>query len=401
MYSHPIDADAAQDPVTVEGKVLSGRNKKRVRLFAILGCAGVVLLLVGIKAGQIGAMIGAGKKFVPPPEAVTTAKAEASQWQATRAAIGSVVAVRGVTLGAEVPGRVESIQFDSGASVKKGAVLVQLDTSTERAQLESAKADDALSRLTLRRTQALSAKGGSTKAELEAAEAKAQAARAAVEQVKAVIAKKTIVAPFDGRIAIRQVELGQIVSNGTPVASLQSVDPIYVEFSLPQQALADVKVGQKVKLKTDAFPDASWEGEVSVVNPEVDVATRNVRIRATVPNQDGRLSPGMFANVELLADESHPVTVIPATSVMFAPYGDSVYTVEAKKEKDGKESSTAKQKFVRLGQRRGDFVEVLSGLNAGETVVSSGAFKLRNGASVQVNNNLAPTAQLEPKPMEQ
>ena len=400
FLSRSIDPTTTARQMTVEGETVL-RRKKRVRLYAALSVLAVVLILVGIKAGQIGAMIGAGKKFVPPPESVTSAKAESSQWQGSRAAIGSLVAVRGVVLGAEVPGRIEAIHFDSGSSVKKGTVLVQLDISTEKAQLESADAAAALSRLTLNRTRALSSKGGSTRAELEAAEANAQAAHAAVSQARAALAKKTIIAPFDGRVAIRQVELGQIVSPGTPIASLQSVTPIHAEFSLPQQSLADVKVGQKVKLKTDAFPAASWEGEVSVVNPEVDVATRNVRVRATVQNDDGRLSPGMFANVELLSDESHAVTVIPATGVMFAPYGDSIYTIETKKGPDGKEALTARQKFVRLGARRGDFVEVLSGLSAGETVVSSGAFKLRNGMAVQVNNNLAPTAQLAPTPAEQ
>lgn len=376
----------------------SNKSKKRITIAAIVGVLLVVVLLVGIKAGQIGSMIKAGKSFVPPPESVTSAKAETAEWQGARAAIGSLIAVRGVTLGSEVTGMVREISFDSGTSVKKGAVLVRLDTSTEQAQLESTRADAALAKLTLSRARNLRQTGANTAADLDAAEARAKQTEAAVASLQTTIAKKTIRAPFDGRIAIRQVELGQILSPGTPIASLQSVTPIYAEFSLPQQALASVKLGQKVRMTTDIFPGSNWEGTVAVINPEVDVATRNVRIRATFENADGRLTPGMFANIEVLSDEKHNVTVIPATGVIFAPYGDSVYVLEEKKDPAGKTSTTVRQKFVRLGERRGDFVAVSSGLSPGEPVVSSGAFKLRNGMAVMVNNDLAPAAEISPKP---
>jgi membrane fusion protein (multidrug efflux system) len=374
------------------------KTKTKQWVVAIAGLLLTIAVLIGIKAGQIGSMIKAGKAFVPPPEAVTSAQAEATEWEATRAAIGTLVAVRGATLGSELAGLVREIGFESGASVKRGAVLVKLDTSTEEAQLEASVADASLARISLERARTLRKGGANTQADLDAAEARARQTEATVAGLRATIAKKTIRAPFDGRIAIRQVELGQVVSPGTAIASLQSVSPIHADFWLPQQALAELKVGQRARLRTDAFPGSSWDGEITTVNPEIDVATRNVRVRATFLNADGQLRPGMFANVEILSSERRPVLLIPATSVIFAPYGDSVFAIEEKREESGKATAVARQKFVRLGERRGDFVEVTSGLSAGATIVSTGAFKLRNGASVLVNNALAPQAELAPKP---
>ena len=382
----------------VEPPAPSRRTRRRITLVAIIGVVLVVVLLAGIKVAQIRSMIVAGKSFVPPPEAVATAKVEATTWQAARSAIGSVVAIHGGTLGSEVTGTIREIHFDSGVFVKKGQVLVRMDTSIEQAQLESARADAQLAKLTLKRAETLDKSGAVTTAELEAAQARDKQTIATIASLEATIAKKTIRAPYDGRIAIRQVELGQVVSPGTQIASLQSVSPIYVEFSLPQQSLSELKAGQKVVVRADIFPGASWEGQISVINPEVDVTTRNVRIRGTVDNPDGRLTPGMFVNVDVLSHEKQAVTLIPATAVIFAPYGDSVFAVEEKKDPKGKTTLIAHQKFVRLGERRGDFVAVVSGLSPGETVVSTGAFKLRNGMAVAVNNDLASAPELHPKP---
>src|SRR6266540_2141190 len=235
---------------------------------------------------------------------------------------------------------------------------------------------------------------------LGAADARAKQPNAAVAALQATIAKKTIRATFDRRISIRQVELGQAVAQGTPIGSLQSVSPIHADFWLPQQALAEVRRGQKVRMRTDIFPKAHWEGEITTVNPEVDVATRNVRVRATFPNRDGQLRPGMFTNVEVLSSQRRSVLVMPATAAIFAPYGDSVFALEQQKDANGQTATVAKQKFVRLGERRGDFVEVVSGLAPGETIVSSGGFKLRNGMAVAVNDTLAPNAQVAPMPTE-
>jgi membrane fusion protein (multidrug efflux system) len=330
---------------------------------------------------------------------VTTASVQAADWPRSRSAIGTLVAVRGVTLGSELAGMVREIDFDSGASVQKGQVLVRLDTSLEEAQLQAASADATLAGLSLERARSLRQGDVNSQAELDAAEARMKQAQGAVAALQATIAKKTIRAPFDGRIAIRQIELGQVIPQGAPIASLQSVDPIFADAWVPQQALADLKNGQPARLRTDTFPDAAWEGSLATVNTEVDPATRNVRLRVSVRNADGRLRPGMYANVELLSTEKHPVLIIPATGVLYAPFGDSVYTVE-KADKDGGEALVARQKFVRLGERRGDLVAVVSGLSAGETVVSSGAFKLRNGAKVVVKNDLAPPAEASPRPVD-
>ncbi len=373
------------------------KTSRKIWIGSIAGLLATVGVLVGVKAAQIGAMIHAGQSFVPPPEAVTTEKAQASQWEGSNSFIGSLTAVRGVQLGTELPGLIRQIAFDSGAFVKQGAVLVRLDTTTEEAQLASAQADAVLAKLSLDRAKTLRQSGSSPVADLDQAEARAKQADAAVLNLQAVIAKKTIRAPFDGRVAIRSVELGRVLASGDTVASLQSVDPIYVDFSVPQQSLAQVTEKQKVRIRTDIYGQAIWDGSVSTVNPEVDVTTRNVRIRATLPNADGRLKPGMFVNVDVLSADKRDVLVIPATAVLFAPYGDSVYVVEDKNE-GGTHQLTARQKFVRVGDRRGDYVAVLSGLDAGETVVSTGGFKLRNGASVVVNNSLAPSPQLAPKP---
>ena len=304
------------------------KSKTKQRLVVIAGLVVVIGILVGVKADQIVSMVRAGESFVPPPEAVTSARVEPAQWDSTRAAIGSLVAVRGVTLGAELPGLVREIAFESGASVRRGAVLVRLDASAEVAQLDAAVAEASLARLNLERTRKLRQGEANAQADLDAAEARAKQADATVTNLRAIIAKKTVRAPFDGRVAIRQVELGQIVSPGTPIASLQAVDPIYADFWLPQQALAELKSGQRARMRTDPFPDDRWDGDITTINPEVDPATRNVRVRATFPNRDGRLRPGMFANVEVLSAEKRRVLIIPATAVIFAPYGDSVFAIE-------------------------------------------------------------------------
>ena len=376
------------------------KTRTRQWLWAVAGILAVVGVLVGVKAGQIGAMISSGKSFTPPPESVTSAPVQSAEWQPSFPASGSVVAVHGVTLGAELPGTVREITFDSGAWVKQGTVLVRLDTSTEEAQLVAARADATLARLSLERARSLRQSDVNTPADLEGAEARAAQAGAAVAGLEAAIAKKTIRAPFTGRIAIRQVEVGQVVTPGTPVASLQSVDPTFVDFWLPQQALSTLKVGQQVRLQSDTWPGSTWEGKLTTINPEIDAATRNVRLRATFPNADGRLRPGMFASVEVLSAERQAVLLVPATAAVYAPYGDSVFVLEQASEAGKQPTTIARQRFVRLGERRGDLVAVVSGLKAGETVVSSGAFKLRNGASVVVHNDQAPGALLDPKPVD-
>lgn len=376
-------------------------TRRKLWLATILGLVAIVGSLAAIKATQIRAMIRSGETQVPPPESVTTAEVKRESWEQARAAIGTLVAVRGVTLGAEVTGTVTEIAFDSGAFVREGDLLVKLDTSTEEAQLAAAQAEAALAKVSLERAQTLRQGGSNTPADLDAARATSKQAGASVGSLKALIAKKSIRAPFAGRIAIRQVELGQVVSPGTPVASLQSVSPIHIDFFLPQQALAELSEGQRARASVDIYPGESWEGEIATINPEVDPATRNVRVRATFLNPDGRLLPGMFANVDVVSPERRSVLVIPGTAVLYAPYGDSVFVLEEKADEAGRSVLLARQRLVRLGERRGDFVAVARGLDAGETVVSSGAFKLRNGAPVAVNNAHSLRPELSPKPVDE
>jgi membrane fusion protein (multidrug efflux system) len=391
------------------------KAKRKVWIAAIAGLIVVIVVLVGVKVGQIRAMIKAGETFVPPPESVTSVKVAAATWQSRRAAIGTLVALHDVTLGAELPGLIREVNFDSGKTVKRGAALVKLDTTNEEAQLAAAAADAELAKITVERARALRKGGANTQVELDAAEARTKQTQAMVVNIQATITKKTIRAPFDGRVAMKQVERGQVVSPGTPIATLQSVDPIYAEFALPQQVLADLKPGQGTTMRIDSFPGRSWQGTISTVNSQVDSATRNIRVRATFPNKDGILRPGLFVNVEVMSSDQRDVLVIPATAVVYAPYGDSVFildqaatkpdkvdkvdkaqlTGDAKAEPSG---LVAQPRFVRLGDRRGDLVAVASGLKEGETVVSNGAFKLRKGMSVIVNNTLAPPVEVDPKP---
>jgi membrane fusion protein, multidrug efflux system len=375
------------------------KSRTKAWVGSIVGMLVVFGAIAGIKAGQIGAMISAGKSFLPPPEVVASAKVEAIERRAATAAVGTLVAVRTVGLTAEVPGTVREINFDSGTSVKTGTVLVRLDTSAEEAQLAAALADAMLAKVNLERERHLREERANSPADFDAAHARAEQSAATVANLRATIAKKTIRAPFDGRMAIRQVELGQVLSGGVPISSLTSVSPIYAEFWLPEQTLAELTLGQHARIRTDAFPAASWNGEITTINPEVDAQTHNVRIRATFPNADARLRPGMFVNVEVFSPDERTMLVIPQTAVLFAPYGDSVFVLEQQKG-DAGEMTVARQRFVRFGARLGDYVAVVAGLAAGETVVSSGAFKLRDGSPVVVNNALAPDAALSPRPLD-
>ena len=362
-----------------------------------------VLVLVGALAGikglQFKTMFAQGANFAPPPETVTTAEVKRDTWQPTLTAVGSVAAVQGVMIGAEMSGTVKNIAFESGATVRAGELLVELDASVEQAQLRSAMASADLARLNLERARELREKKMMSQADLDSAEAQAKQASAQIDNIRAVIAKKTIRAPFAGRTGIRQVNLGQFLDNGAAIVTLQSLDPVYVDFALPQQNLAQLGAGMAVRVTTDAFPGQSFEGKLTAINPEVDAVTRNVRLQATLANPAGKLRPGMYVNVAAVLPQMERVLMIPATAVLYAPYGDSVFVVEDKKdEKTGAAGKVLNQKFVRLGKARGDFVVVTSGLDAEQTIVTTGVFKLRNGMSVVIDNKLAPGFQLAPKP---
>ena len=363
-------------------------------LMAVLGLLGIVALLGGIKALQIGAMVAQAGHMTAPPETVATAKVTRRAWQPELHAIGSLSPVQGVMVSAELSGVVRKIGFENGAAVRKGDLLVQLDTDLEEAQLRSAEAQAELAKLDLDRARQLRADRTIAQSELDTVESRHKQAVASVEALRATIAKKTITAPFSGRAGIRKVNLGQFVDAGKPIVSLQSTDPIYADFHLPQQRLAALRAGLTVNLKTDAFPDRAFEGTLSAINAEVDETTRNVHLQATIPNPDGALRPGMFVGVAVILPGKEDVLTIPATSVLYAPYGNSVFAIE---DLPGG-GKVVRQRFVRLGPTIGDFVAVSEGLKEGEEIVSTGAFKLRGGMPVSINNAIGPEPQVRPEP---
>jgi len=361
-----------------------------------LSVLGVLLLLSalgGIKFLQINRMIAQGKEFAPPPTVVTAAPARAIEWEQRLTAVGSLEAVQGVTVTAELSGKVVQIAFEPGAHVEAGDLLVQQDISSERAQLRADEAALALRKANYERARELLAQKVVTQAAFDQALAEYKQAQAAIENIKSIIAKKTIRAPFSGRLGIRLVNLGQILDAGEPIVSLQALDPIFVNFSLPQDRLTRIQPGLPVRIATDALSGEVIEGQITAINPQVEAATRNIRIQATVANHEERLRPGMFATVEVILPDARPVLAIPATAVLYAPYSDSVFVVVSKD--DG---LILRQQFVTLGEKRGDFIAVASGLEVGETVVSTGVFKLRNGMPVTVDNTLAPDFKLTPRP---
>lgn len=372
-------------------------------MFKKLSLTGFILFLlvaplVAIKALQISALIATGKTMVPPPEAVTTAEVREETWRPSLNAVGSFAAVQGVTLASEVTGTVSRINFDSGAEVPAGAVLVELDTSVEEAQLASALAKAELARLNLARAKSLREQNTNSQSELDSFEAQSEQAFAEVANIRAVIAKRRVSAPFAGRVGIRQVNLGQFLAVGTPIVSLQSLDPIYVNFSLPQQNLAQLSEGLGARVSTDVYPGREFSGKVTAINPDLDAATRSVKLQITLANPAGLLRPGMFGSVAVDLPVADKVLTIPATSVLYAPYGDTVFIVEDGKDAAGVPQKTVRQQFVRLGVKRGDFVAVTSGLKLGDTIVSAGVFKLRNGVAISVDNSLAPDARIAPTP---
>ncbi len=385
-------------PVSTELKVRSGRGAWRL---AIGGLLALVILLVGIKGLQISKMMAAAKAMTPPPQTVSSAEVREENWAPVLSAIGSVSAVQGAIIAAELGGVVSDIKFENGGVAKKGDVIMKLDASQEEALLRSAEAEAELARTDLERTQGLASQKVVSKAELDAAESKFRRLTAIVDQMRSNIRKKTLVAPFDGQLGIRQVNVGQMINAGQQVVPLTSLDPVYVDFALPQQHLAQLSQGLEVRVWNDAVPGREFKGKLTAINPMVDPVTRNVSVQATLENADHVLRPGMFAKAEVALPEKHTALVIPGSAVSYAPFGDSVFVIEKKKdEKTGKETQVIRQQFVRVGEARGDFVSVTEGLKAGETVVSAGVFKLRNGMAVTINNDLAPKPQVNPTPVD-
>jgi membrane fusion protein (multidrug efflux system) len=375
---------------------------KRV-ILTIVGLIVLIGVIAGIKVLQIRKMIEQGAQYVPPPETVTTAEVRSESWEALLTAVGSLEAVQGVTVAAELSGKVTRIAFEPGASVKKGDLLLQQDISSEQARLPGAEAAVALTKRNLERADSLLAEKVISQAEYDSALTDYRQAAAEAGDLRATIAKKTIRAPFAGRLGIRLVNLGQMLEQGQAVVSLQSLDPIFANFLLPQQHLAELKTGLPVRIDSDTLPGQSIEGTISTINPEVDAATRNIRVQATLPNPREQLRPGMFVNVAIVMPTRAEVLTIPATAVLYAPYGDSVFLIEEQPPAvpDAPPAKTVRQQFVRLGEKRGDFITVLEGLKTGDTLVSTGVFKLRNGQAVVVDNALSPEFKLAPEPEEE
>jgi membrane fusion protein (multidrug efflux system) len=363
----------------------------------------VLIALVGglaaMKISQFKTMGEAAKSAVQPPEAVTSMEVREEKWQPTLTAVGSLAAYQGVTVTTEAAGIVSEIAFEAGSRVRAGDLLVKFDVSVLEAQLQSAQARAELANLNVDRARDLFAHNTTSKAELDSTEAQFKQAQADVNATKAAIDQKIIRAPFGGQLGIRQINRGQFVDRGNPIVSLQALDPIYANFTLPQQRLEQIATGMPVQLTCDALPGVVVEGKITAINGEIESSTRNVRVQATLPNHDERLRPGMFANVAVILPNIENLLVIPSAAVLNAPYGDSVFVIEEKKDAaSGVASKVVRQQFVRLGRSRGDFVVVTSGLKAGQTVVTTGAFKLHNGGVVIVDNKLSPAFSLTPKP---
>lgn len=366
----------------------------------LLMLAIVVVLLVSLgyfKTKQIQAAIKE-HSFTPPPEAVTTVLAKPATWPTTMSVVGSMEAVHGVTVSADLPGTVSEIHFDSGRMVQKGEILAELDTRQERAQLAAMEAQRDLTKVNHARYLQLANEGVISKQDYDKAMADDRQAEANVNEIKATIDRKTIRAPFSGVLGIRQANLGQYLAAGQAIVPLQSLDPIYVNFSVPQQVLGQVRVGQTVHFTTDSLPGKTFAGRVNAINSVIDAATRNVEIQAMVSNPGARLHPGMFTQVEVGVGGNASVIPLPASAINYAPFGDSVYIVEQVKGPDGKSYQGVRQQFVKVQGSRGDQVGIVAGIKSGEQIVTSGVFKLRNGAAVAVNNTVQPGDNPAPKP---
>ena len=369
------------------------------RMIVMLVVTFIVIAALGfVKFKQVQTAIAQGASFQPPPEAVTTLVAQSESWPATLSAIGTVAAVQGVTVSADLPGTVARVAFESGRGVRKGDVLAELDTRQERAQLAAIAAQQELARLNYNRLKGLLADRVISQAEFDRAAADQKETDARLGEVHATIERKTIRAPFDGVLGIRLVNLGQYLAAGDAVVPLQSLHPIYVNVGVPQQDIGQIRVGHRIQVTARDVAGVGFSGRVTAIDSIVDQATRNVQVQATLPNTAGQLRSGMFVQTELLLGASQSVIAVPASAINYAPFGDSVFVVTDLKGQKGESYRGVRQQFVKLGGSRGDQVAIVSGVSAGDEVVTSGVFKLRNGAAVVVNNKVQPSNKRAPKP---
>lgn len=367
-------------------------------LITAVGIAVLAGVIVGVKALQIRELIASGKNDRRPVETVSSIRVVPDRWVRSVESVGSVRAVQGADLATETSGIVSAIHFKNGAEVKAGELLLELDAEAEKATLRSAEAEADLAQTVFDRTKSLRASNAVPQSELDAAASQLRKITAQVEQLRAAISKKQVRAPFSGRLGIREVNLGQFVNHGDKIVSLQSLDPVFIDFLLPQQLISAVDTGQEISVRTDAHPGREFKGELTAINSTIDPITRNIRLQGTLDNPDGSLRPGMFARVEIFLGGADEVLRVPLTAVLRASYGDSVFVILEKTGPDGAKELFVEQRFVRTGRAMGDFIAVTEGLAEGDTVVSAGAFKLRNGTPVRVDNSLAPAPTTTPNP---
>lgn len=382
---------------------------QRKLLWALVGLLITVPLaaaLVGTKILQFQAMAEAGAQFVMPPEPVNAEPVRDIQWQPRVSSVGSVVAIQGTVISTETEGVVRTINFRPGARVNAGDVLIEMDREVELAQLNAAEVDAQWARVNYKRAQELNKTRNISEAELDSAATSVKQAEAQVRYIRALLDKKTVRAPFAGKLGILEISVGRFLPKGSPVVSLQSIDPVFVEFSLPQQYLGELAEGLEVIVKADSYPDRHFDGTVTAINSSVDMDTRNVRVQATLENPEGHLRPGMFVSLDVVLQRTEKALMIPATAVQHGPRGNTVFVVEeVKADPEADEASTDKgenlvvrQRAITLGERMGDFVVVIEGVKSGEQVVSTGVFKLRPGMAVVIDNSLAPEFSLAPTP---
>jgi membrane fusion protein (multidrug efflux system) len=369
------------------------------RMILMLAVATAVIATLGfVKFQQVQEAMAQGASFQPPPEAVTTIVAQQEQWPSTLTAIGTMAAVQGVTVSADLPGTVDRIAFESGTFVRKGDLLVQLDTRQERAQLTTIDSQREFANQNFDRMKGLLDQRVISRAEFDRAVTDQKQSEAQIGEVNATISRKTIRAPFSGALGIRQVNLGQYLAAGDPIVLVQSLDPIYANFGVPQQDAGQVRLGRSVRITAEELSGVEFEGRITAINPRVDEATRNVQVQATLSNTRGKLRPGMFVEAEVLMGASRSVVTLPSSAISYAPYGDSVFVVTDLKGPNGQSYRGVRQQVVKVGPSRGDQISILEGVNAGDEVVTSGVFKLRNGAAVQINNKVQPSNSRTPKP---
>lgn len=360
----------------------------------------IMLAVVGFFFGGLFGLKAFGNKEMNkffdnmpiPPVAITSAQAQRLDWSNERQAVGSLMPINGVAVTTEAAGLVQKLHFESGQRVEAGALLVTLELATEQADLKNLEAQETLAGLDFKRLERLHALEAISKSELDQSRASLDSARAQVQAQRARIAQKSVRAPFAGELGIRRINLGQYLNPGDEIVQLQAVDPIYVDFPLPEQQLAQVKPGLKLSLTSDAYPGEVFQGVVLAVEPRVDSATRNFSVRGELPNPEQKLRPGAFADVTLSLPGARQAVVVPRTAISYSAYGNAAFIVQTGE--NG--AKTVSQRFVKTGEARGDLVEVIEGLEGGEEVATSALFRLQNNAVVTVDNTLAPDASLNP-----